>query len=96
MDPALFTRAMAALHFPCFVETGSITNCVQAQLWSPIALGDHLSERSETDAYRVMLGALEKGRRMLQLNPRVDMLPRPDPTHPETYAPNLQQARVIP
>ncbi len=56
-----FTRAMAALHFPCFVETGSITNCVQAQLWSPIALGDHLSERSETDAYRVMLGALDFG-----------------------------------
>ena len=56
-----FTRAMAALKFPCFVETGSITNCVQAHLWTPIALGDHLSERSETDAYRVMLGALDFG-----------------------------------
>ncbi len=56
-----FTRRMAALHFPCFVETGSITNCVQAHLWSPIALGDHLSERSETDAYHVMLGALDFG-----------------------------------
>ncbi len=56
-----FTRAMAALKFPCFVETGSITNCVQAHLWSPIALGDHLSERSEADAYRVMLGALDFG-----------------------------------
>lgn len=56
-----FTRAMAVLQFPCFVETGSITNCVQAHLWSPIALGDHLSERSETDAYRVMLGALDFG-----------------------------------
>ncbi len=56
-----FTRAMAALKFPCFVETGSITHCVQAHLHSPIALGDHLTERSETDAYRVMLAALDFG-----------------------------------
>lgn len=56
-----FTRAMAALKFPCFVETGSITHCVQAHLHSPIALGDHLTERSETDAYRVMLAALDLG-----------------------------------
>lgn len=56
-----FTRAMAALKFPCFVETGSITHCVQAHLYSPIALGDHLTERSETDAYRVMLAALDFG-----------------------------------
>ena len=56
-----FTRAMADLKFPCFVETGSITNCVQAHLHSPIALGDHLTERSETDAYRVMLAALDLG-----------------------------------
>lgn len=55
------TRAMAALKFPCFVETGSITNCCRAQLYSPIALGDHLTERSELDAYRVMLGALDFG-----------------------------------
>lgn len=56
-----FTRAMAALHFPCFVETGSITHCTQAHLYSPIALGDHLTERSEADAYRVMLAALDHG-----------------------------------
>ncbi len=56
-----FTRAMAALRFPCFVETGSITNCAQAHLYSPIALGDHLTERSETDAYGVMLAALDYG-----------------------------------
>lgn len=56
-----FTRAMAALHFPCFVETGSITHCAQAHLYSPIALGDHLTERSETDAYAVMLAALDYG-----------------------------------
>lgn len=55
------TRAMAALKFPCFVETGSITNCTQAHLHSPIALGDHLTERSERDAYATMLAALEFG-----------------------------------
>lgn len=55
------TRAMADLKFMCFVETGSITNCCRAQMYSPIALGDHLTERSETDAYRVMLGALDYG-----------------------------------
>ena len=30
-------------------------------LYSPIALGDHLTERSEQDAYRVMLRALDFG-----------------------------------
>jgi len=55
------TRTMAQLHFPRFVETGSISNCLHAQLFSPIALGDHLTERSELDAYRVMLRALDFG-----------------------------------
>lgn len=56
-----FTRAMAALRFPCFVETGSITNCTQAHLYTPIALGDHLTERSELDAYGILLSALDFG-----------------------------------
>ncbi|NQT16468.1 MAG: hypothetical protein HQ582_27160 [Planctomycetes bacterium] len=55
------TRAMAALAFPCFVETGSISNCARAHLHSPIALGDHLTERSEEDAYGTMLAALDFG-----------------------------------
>ncbi|HUT94445.1 MAG TPA: hypothetical protein VMY37_33615 [Thermoguttaceae bacterium] len=55
------TRAMAALEFPCFVETGSISNCTRAHLYSPIALGDHLTERSEEDAYGTMLAALDFG-----------------------------------
>jgi len=58
---APFTQAMADLHFPCFVETGSITNCTHNHLYSPIALGDHLTERSELHAYRVMLSALNYG-----------------------------------
>ncbi len=55
------TRAMASLAFPCFVETGSISNCTRAHLYSPIALGDHLTERSQEDAYRTMLAALDYG-----------------------------------
>ncbi|HIQ21887.1 MAG TPA: hypothetical protein EYH34_11730 [Planctomycetes bacterium] len=58
---APYTRAMAALRFPCFVETGSITHCARSHLYSPIALGDHLTERSEEDAYGVMLAALDYG-----------------------------------
>jgi hypothetical protein len=55
------TRTMARLRFPRFVETGSPSNCAGAQLHSPIALGDHLTERSEADAYRMMLTALDYG-----------------------------------
>jgi len=55
------TEAMAATQFPCFVETGSISNCAKAQLYSPIALGDHLTERNELNAYKVMLDALDYG-----------------------------------
>lgn len=56
-----YTRAMVALQFPCFVETGSITNATRSHLYSPIALGDHLTERSEQDAYETMLAALDYG-----------------------------------
>lgn len=46
--------------------------------------------------YQAMVRALEKGAAMLKLNPRVDMLPRPDPEQPEAYAPGLQQPRLMP
>ncbi len=55
------TRTAVNLRFPRFVETGSISRCADAQIFSPIALGDHLTERSEEDAYGVMLGALNYG-----------------------------------
>ncbi len=55
------TRTMRDLHYIAFNETGSISNCVNSQLFTPIALGDHLTERSEEDAYRVMLNALDYG-----------------------------------
>jgi hypothetical protein len=55
------TRTVARLKFPRFCETGSISNCARAQLHSPIALGDHLTERCEGDAYRNMIAALDYG-----------------------------------
>ena len=55
------TRTMRDLHYPAFNETGSISHCVWSQLYSPIALGDHLTEHSEEDAYQTMLKALDYG-----------------------------------
>jgi hypothetical protein len=52
---------MGALHYPTFVETAAISNCLRAILYSPVALGDHISERTGVDAYRWMLGALDYG-----------------------------------
>ena len=58
---APFSRTLADLHFQCFTETGSITNCHRVVLYTPVALGDHLTERSQKDAYGVMLKALDWG-----------------------------------
>jgi hypothetical protein len=55
------TRTMRNLHYSAFNETGSISHCVWSQLYSPIALGDHLTEHSEEDAYQTMLRALDYG-----------------------------------
>jgi hypothetical protein len=55
------TRTLAALKYQCFTETGSLDNCRRVLLYTPVALGDHLTEHSEADAYRVMLGALDRG-----------------------------------
>jgi len=55
------TRTIGRLQTQRFVETGSIANCSRAVLYSPIALGDHLTERTEEDAYRWMIKALNYG-----------------------------------
>ncbi len=55
------TRTFTQLHFPRFIETGSISNLTRGQLYTPIALGDHLTERNATDAYQNMLKALNFG-----------------------------------
>ena len=55
------TRTIANLKFQRFTETGTISNCASTLLYSPVALGDHLTERTEEDAYNVMLAALDYG-----------------------------------
>lgn len=49
------------LHIPAFTETGQGSFCARTHLYTPIALGDHLSEVTEEDAYRGMLNALNYG-----------------------------------
>jgi hypothetical protein len=55
------TRTFTRLHFLRFVETSSISNLLLAQLYSPIQLGDHLTERNEVDCYRNMVRGLDFG-----------------------------------
>jgi hypothetical protein len=55
------TRSFTQVHFPRFVETGLYSNIVNCQLYTPIALGDHLTERNEVDAYHDMVKGLDYG-----------------------------------
>jgi hypothetical protein len=55
------SRTTARLKYQNFVETGSISNCRSTLLHCPVALGDHLTERTEQDCYNVMLKALDNG-----------------------------------
>jgi len=55
------TRTHTQLKFQAFTETGSISNCLRTILYSPIALGDHRTERTIQDAYRWMVRALDYG-----------------------------------
>ena len=58
---APYSRSLAQLKFQTFTETGSISNCHKTILHSPVALGDHITERTLQDAYDVMLRALHWG-----------------------------------
>ena len=58
---APFTQAMAKLKYQAFCETGSITRCRGMLLWTPIALGDHITEKTQKDTYRHMLKTLDNG-----------------------------------
>lgn len=55
------TRTMVEQKFMAFTETGNMSNCREMLLYSPVALGDHLTERCEEDAYHDMLRALDHG-----------------------------------
>ncbi len=58
---APMTRTMTGLHFPRFIETGSVSNLLRGQLYTPIGLGDHLSERSTQDCVNGMRRHLNYG-----------------------------------
>ena len=58
---APYTRALARFKYHAFCETGSITNCRRMLLWSPIGLGDHITEKTQKDAYRHMLRQMDHG-----------------------------------
>jgi len=58
---APITRTFTKLHFPRFLETGSVSNLTMGQLYTPIALGDHLTEKTPVDCYRNMLDGLDYG-----------------------------------
>lgn len=58
---APMSRTLSRIKFQAFTETGSISNCHRMLLYTPVALGDHLTERSQQDCYEVMLKALDWG-----------------------------------
>ena len=58
---APMTTSEYRYRFPRFVETADITRLSQTHLFTPIALGDHVSTRHEADAYQHMLKALDWG-----------------------------------
>lgn len=55
------TITMLKYKFPRFTETGSITHCYTTHLYTPIGLGDHMTEKNEKDAYRKMIEFLDYG-----------------------------------
>jgi hypothetical protein len=61
INGAPITRTLARHKFMAFTETGNIAHCRKMLLYSPVALGDHITERTPVHAYRVMLKALDFG-----------------------------------
>ena len=55
------TRTLSKYKFMAFGETGNISHLSTMLLYSPVALGDHVTERSGKDSYRTMLRALDTG-----------------------------------
>lgn len=53
-NSAPYTASMAQLHFPRFVETAAVSNLRRGHLYTPIGLGDHLSERTTRDCVNAM------------------------------------------
>ena len=60
-----YTRTMTDLFiankYTAFMETGSVAKLTETHLFTPIGLGDHLTERSEEDCYRNQVRHLNYG-----------------------------------
>ncbi len=57
-----FTRTMRRFKFQAFVETGSgPANCMRTHLYSPVILGDHITEETYKEIYQNMLQGLDYG-----------------------------------
>jgi hypothetical protein len=70
------TRSFTRMHFLRLVETSSIHNLILAQFYTPIQVGDHLTERNEVDCYRNMVRGLDFGGVYYWYRPEIV------PTHP--------------
>jgi hypothetical protein len=55
------TESMMRVHFLRFVETGDINHLLHAQLYTPVGLGDHLTEKTEKDIARQIRAHLRFG-----------------------------------
>jgi len=55
------TESMMRVHFLRFVETGDINHLIHAQLYTPVGLGDHLTEKTEKDIARQIRAHLRFG-----------------------------------
>lgn len=55
------TESMMRIHFLRFVETGDINHLIHAQLYTPVGLGDHLTEKTEKDIARQIRAHLRFG-----------------------------------
>jgi len=55
------TESMARVHFLRFVETGDINHLIHSQLFTPVGLGDHLTEKTEKDIARQIRAHLRFG-----------------------------------
>ncbi|NOZ24134.1 MAG: hypothetical protein GXP25_23910 [Planctomycetes bacterium] len=74
------TETMMQYHFPRFTETGGLTHLYNVHLFTPIGLGDHLTERTPLDIARQIRRHLDFGcvYYFYRFEPRLDhcMLPQ--------------------
>ena len=61
INGAALTRTMRDKKIQTMFETGQISALNGAHLTTPVALGDHLTEKNFVDAWRIMLRALDFG-----------------------------------